>query len=122
VRGIGCFSFESGTLSPQPSPQRGEGEGRRVARTRFYSFFSPLRGERSDCQRVRPEVAGPMTGSGSGLGGSDVSVFEFGTPSPRPSPQRGEGARKDASRELVTMPVGRPNPFIIPSVDAAGPS
>jgi hypothetical protein len=48
--------------SPLPAIAGREVDG--ASRERDTNFFlSPLRGERSDCQRVPPEVAGPMTTS-----------------------------------------------------------
>ena len=65
---------------------------RRIARTRFYFHLSPPCGERSDCQRVRPEGAGPMTSSAIRVRGL-VRESELGgnAPSSQPSPRkRGE--------------------------------
>jgi hypothetical protein len=58
---------------------------------RLCPFLSPLRGERSDCQRVRPEVAGPMTSSAIRVRGTAAILSVAVTP-PHPDflPASGE--------------------------------
>src|SRR5215469_7278410 len=48
-------------------------EDERAARVRYLFFLLSAYGERSDCQRVQPEVAGSMTGSA-------IRVRELGRP------------------------------------------
>jgi hypothetical protein len=64
----------------------------------LFPFLSPLRGERSDCQRVRPEVAGPMTSSAIRVRGRGRGLSQAATP-PHPNllPARGEKEQRRAT-------------------------
>ena len=55
--------------------------GAKTRRENENLFSSPPpREEKLDCQRVRPEVAGPMTSSAIRVRGADVSLSREGTP------------------------------------------